>query len=109
MWDYPPQSDRTVPATRRLSERAWSHGGLTMRQSATLRPMIERLEPRQLLAAFDVLVFSRTAAFRHDSIAAGITAIQQLGAANNFSVTATENPEAFTDVYLAQYEAVVFL
>jgi len=71
--------------------------------------MVEALEPRFLLAAFDVLVFSRTAAFRHDSIAAGITAIQQLGAANNFSVTATEDPAAFTDANLAQYEAVVFL
>src|SRR4051794_36334611 len=70
---------------------------------------VEALEVRRLLAAFDVLVFSRTAAFRHDSIDEGIAAIQQLGAANDFSVTATEDPTKFTAANLAQYEAVVFL
>jgi cytochrome c len=70
---------------------------------------VEALEDRRLLAAFDVLVFSRTTAFRHDSIDEGIAAIQQLGAANNFSVTATEDPTKFTAANLAQYEAVVFL
>jgi glucose/arabinose dehydrogenase len=55
------------------------------------------------------LVFSKTAGFRHDSIAAGIQAIQQLGAQNDFSVVATEDAGAFTPVNLAQFEAVVFL
>ena len=59
--------------------------------------------------AYQVLVFSKTAGFRHSSIGAGITAIQQLGAANNFTVTATEDATAFTTANLAQYEAVVFL
>ena len=58
---------------------------------------------------YDVLVFSKTAGFRHSSISSGITAIQQLGAANNFTVTATEDATAFTSGNLAQYEAVVFL
>ena len=40
----------------------------------------------------NVLVFSETAGFRHDSIPqAGIAAIQELGAANDFAVTATED------------------
>jgi glucose/arabinose dehydrogenase len=73
------------------------------------RVWVEALEVRRLLAAFDVLVFSRTVAFRHDSIDEGIAAIQQLGAANNFTVTATEDPTRFTAANLAQYEAVVFL
>ncbi|MEV1047570.1 ThuA domain-containing protein [Streptomyces sp. NPDC049916] len=59
--------------------------------------------------AYDVLVFSKTAGFRHDSIPAGITALRQLGAANNFTVTATEDATAFTSTNLAGYEAVVFL
>ncbi|MEV4704059.1 ThuA domain-containing protein [Actinoplanes sp. NPDC049316] len=58
---------------------------------------------------YDVLVFSRTAGFRHDSIAAGTTAIRELGAGNGFSVTATEDPAVFTTGGLAPYEAVVFL
>lgn len=73
------------------------------------RVTVETLEDRRLLAAFDVLVFSRTLGFRHDSIDEGIAAIQQLGAANDFNVTATEDPAAFTDANLATYEAVVFL
>ena len=60
-------------------------------------------------AAYDVLVFSKTAGFRHDSIAVGTQTIRDLGAANNFTVTATEDSAAFTTGNLAQYEAVVFL
>ncbi len=66
-------------------------------------------QPVAAAAAFDVLVFSKTAGFRHDSIAAGTQAIRDLGAANDFTVTATENAEAFTTENLAQYETVVFL
>jgi type 1 glutamine amidotransferase len=58
---------------------------------------------------YDVLVFSRTAGFRHDSIAAGVQAVRELGAANGFSVTATEDPAVFTAAGLANYEATVFL
>src|SRR3954469_22044600 len=47
-----------------------------------------------------VLVFSKTAAFRHDSIPQGIAAIQALGAANGFSVTATEDSTQFTEANL---------
>ena len=52
---------------------------------------------------FSVLVFSKTAGFRHDSIPAGIAAIQQLGADNGFTVDTTEDGGAFTDANLAQY------
>jgi type 1 glutamine amidotransferase len=58
---------------------------------------------------YDVLVFSRTAGFRHDSIAVGIQTIRELGAANSFTVTATENAALFTTANLAQYEVVIFL
>jgi cytochrome c len=59
--------------------------------------------------AFRVLAFSRTAAFRHDSIPAGVAALQELGAEHGFAVDATEDPAAFTDSNLATYDAVVFL
>ncbi|GLY93850.1 ThuA domain-containing protein [Actinoplanes sp. NBRC 103695] len=58
---------------------------------------------------FSVLVFSKTAAFRHDSIPAGIAAIRQLGTDNGFTVDATEDGAAFTDANLAKYRAVVWL
>ena len=57
----------------------------------------------------NVLVFSETAGFRHDSIDEGIAAIQALGAANDFAVTATEDSSQFNAANLAQYDAVVFL
>ena len=60
-------------------------------------------------APYDVLVFSKTAGFRHDAIGVGIQTVRDLGAANNFTVTATEDANAFTTANLAQYEAVVFL
>ncbi|MDX2033401.1 MAG: ThuA domain-containing protein [Blastocatellia bacterium] len=56
-----------------------------------------------------VLVYSRTAGFRHDSISDGINAIRQLGQQSGFIVDATENPASFNDANLAQYKAVVFL
>lgn len=58
---------------------------------------------------FDVLVFSATAGFRHSSIEPGITAIEQLGAENGFTVDATEDASDFTPENLADYEALVFL
>jgi type 1 glutamine amidotransferase len=58
---------------------------------------------------YDVLVFSKTAGFRHDAIPVGIQTIRDLGAANGFTVTATEDAGAFSTANLAQYEAVVFL
>jgi type 1 glutamine amidotransferase len=60
-------------------------------------------------APYKVLVFSKTAGFRHPSIPNGIAAIQSLGAANNFTVTATEDAAAFTTANLAQYQSVVFM
>ncbi|MDP9861487.1 MULTISPECIES: ThuA domain-containing protein [Streptosporangium] len=60
-------------------------------------------------SAYKVLVFSKTAGFRHDSIAAGIQTIRDLGAANGFAVDATEDGGAFTAANLGQYAAVVFL
>ena len=56
-----------------------------------------------------VLVFSKTAAFRHGSIEAGVAAIRKLGAENGFSVDATEDAAAFTDANLRRFRAVVFL
>jgi type 1 glutamine amidotransferase len=60
-------------------------------------------------AANRVLVFSKTAGFRHSSISNGIAAIQQMAATNNFEVTATEDAAQFSDAGLAPFQVVVFL
>src|SRR5438876_12119485 len=56
-----------------------------------------------------VLVFSKTAGFRHSSIGVGRAAIRKLGQENGFSVDATEDAGAFTSKNLARYRAIVFL
>jgi cytochrome c len=56
-----------------------------------------------------ILVFSKTNGFRHESIEAGITAIEMLGQENNFAVVVTEADSVFSDATLSQYDAIVFL
>ncbi|NEE01028.1 ThuA domain-containing protein [Phytoactinopolyspora halotolerans] len=57
---------------------------------------------------YDVLFFHKTTGFRHGSIPAAISAVEELGAENNFSVTETQDASVFTDEGLAEYEAIVF-
>ncbi len=58
--------------------------------------------------SFKVLVFSKTAGFRHASIPGIIKVIQKLGDRNNFNVKITENSKAFTEENLSQFDVVVF-
>jgi type 1 glutamine amidotransferase len=96
----PPWGARKTSPLRRLSMVAVA--ALTA-AAATLTAVPAQAD------AFKVLVFSKTAGFRHDSIPAGVQAIRDLGAANDFAVDATEDAGAFTTGNLAQYQAVVFL
>lgn len=62
--------------------------------------------------AFKVLIFKNTPAlerFHAPAVAAGVTAITELGQANNFAADVTDNPASFTSANLAQYRAVIFL
>lgn len=61
------------------------------------------------LMGAQVLVFSRTAGFRHASIAKGQETFRALARQNGFSVTFTENAGQFRDDILKTYDAVVFL
>jgi cytochrome c len=68
--------------------------------------------PREIVAApspVRLLIFSKTSGPRHDSIAAGIDAIERLGATNGFAVDATEDAGSFVASKLAGYDVVVFL
>ena len=56
-----------------------------------------------------ILVFTKTAGFYHQSIPAGVAAIQKLGAANDFDVDTTSDASMFTDDILREYSAIVFL
>jgi cytochrome c len=56
-----------------------------------------------------VLVFAKTAGYRHESIAAGKAALIAMGAANNFTVDTTEDAARITEDSLRLYDAVIFL
>ena len=51
-----------------------------------------------------MLVFAKTAAFRHSKIDEGITAIKLLGTQQNFTVDSTEDATLFTDAFLGRYD-----
>jgi type 1 glutamine amidotransferase len=85
-----------------LMNMAWVAAAITAGAAVAVPPS-DAQEP------FGVLVFSRTAGFRHASIPDGIAALKRLGPRAGFEVTATEDPEIFTDAGLAPFEAVVFL
>lgn len=73
----------------------------------TLTPRFSDAAP-----AFKVLIFhnaTETVEDHKDSVPAGIAAIKQLGAANDFTVATTTDPQAFTAANLAQYKAIIFL
>jgi type 1 glutamine amidotransferase len=55
------------------------------------------------------LVFSRTTAYRHESIPAGVEAVRKLGAEHGFDVDATEDAAVFTLDNLSRYAALVFM
>ncbi|SFD72171.1 ThuA domain-containing protein [Streptomyces aidingensis] len=76
---------------------------------ALLVPGLAAAHPGHGDETFNALVFSKTAAFRHGSIEAGVAAIEALGAEHGFDVTATEDASVFNDEDLAQYEVVIWL
>ncbi|HEV7975639.1 ThuA domain-containing protein [Amycolatopsis sp.] len=79
-------------------------GALVIGTGLLVTPSAQAADP-----AYQVLVFSKTAGFRHDSIPAGIQAVRDLGVANGFTVTATEDANLFNAGELAKYRAVVFM
>ncbi len=56
-----------------------------------------------------ILVFSKTAAFRHTSIPTGMAALRQICRENGMLMDTTENADDFTAKNLCRYAAVVFL
>ncbi|WP_431729896.1 ThuA domain-containing protein [Verrucosispora sp. TAA-831] len=94
-----------------LGLAATTLAGAPAAQAAPSRtvPVAQAPAPQAEADPFSVLVFSKTAGFRHGSIPAGIAAIQQLGAEHGFTVDATEDSTAFTDQNLAEYQAVIWL
>jgi cytochrome c len=57
----------------------------------------------------NVLVFSKTASFRHESIKAGITALTKMSKEKGFGVSFTEESSQFNEQNLKKFNVVIFL
>lgn len=62
-----------------------------------------------LAEPFRVLVFSKTAGFRHASIPDGIACVTNLAEQNGFRAEAIEDAAAFNDDNLARFRVIIFL
>jgi len=60
-------------------------------------------------SSFNVLLFSRTAGYRHASIPTAIAALQDRQVVGGYVAEATEDPSAFSTENLARFQVVVFL
>ncbi|MES2775600.1 MAG: ThuA domain-containing protein [Bacteroidota bacterium] len=58
---------------------------------------------------FKALLVTTTRGWHHESLHAGVLAIQELGVKNFFDVVLFENPDGFTDKYLEQFKVIIFL
>ena len=58
---------------------------------------------------FKVLLITTTRGWHHESLHAGVLAIQDLGRRNFFDVDLLQDPNGITDKNLDQYQAVIFL
>jgi cytochrome c len=56
-----------------------------------------------------VLVFTKTAGYRHISIEEGVKAMSSIGASNEFSIDTTSNSNNFNEENLKKYSAIIFL
>lgn len=93
-----------VPSTK--GEPIWSpEAWYTLNEMPGERPapVVNRADE------LSVLVFSKTAGYRHASIPDGITMMRRLGREHGFKVEATEDASAFTDAGLAPFDVVCFL
>jgi len=58
---------------------------------------------------FKALLVTITNGWRHESVHAGVLAIQQLGVRNFFDVVYFDDPHSFTDKFLEQFQLIIFL
>jgi type 1 glutamine amidotransferase len=76
------------------------HGGVAERPDTAVVP--------KATESARILVFTRTAGFRHDSIPVAVDTLRALASEAGFSVEQSEDPALFRDDALWRYRAVVF-
>ncbi len=88
-----------------------SCGGMKVDEKVILRhPEPLRISQAKVKALSpQVLVFTKTAGYRHSSIEKGIQTLRELALENNFEITQTEDSLQFHAVNLKKYQLVLFL
>lgn len=113
-----PQSEPAKPASTKAQPAADSSQPTTSAAPAPAAEASASSHPGEAPAAIDfkipaskrgVLIFSKTAGFRHDSIPDGITCLKQICRKEGFDPDATEDASLFTDEILKAYDVIVFL
>jgi len=66
-------------------------------------------EDPEAISASAILVFTKTAGYRHASIEKGVAVLTELGGAHQFTVTQTENAGDFSLGNLQRFDLVIFL
>ena len=77
--------------------------------SVSLALLLAACSPEAEIEQNKILVFSKTADFRHKSIEVAVEAMKKLGKDRGFAVVATEETDLFTKENLAEFDAVMFL
>lgn len=97
-----PSDSSPLPRSRR---RSLALGAVAVAIAAALlgAGALQQAAPKERL-----LVFSKTAGFRHDSIPQGIAAVREL-LGDRYDIDATEDSKAFSSDNLKRYKAVVFI
>jgi type 1 glutamine amidotransferase len=114
VWSSPMTSPGAVTSSSRSAPAHANAPSPTASFENTGRPAsaqagTDPVRPADVSPTFRVLVFSKTAGFRHDSIPDGVGAIAAMGVRHGFGVDATEDASRFTDEQLEPYAVIVFL
>jgi uncharacterized protein len=82
---------------------------LTSRIAIGLLPLIIGTTAFSQTKQFKALLVTTTRGWHHESVHAGVLAIQQLGIKNHFDVVLQESPTYITDKNLESFKVVIFL
>jgi type 1 glutamine amidotransferase len=101
-----------VPVSILAAAMAGSNAQKNKKQSHAekISANVPKSAPAKPAKARKVLVFSKTAGFRHGSIPTGVEAMKQISKSTGaFEVTATEDDSFFEPEKLKEFDAVIFL
>lgn len=101
-----------MPHYRRGLRRLWQTAGMDRSSISLLRGLLAVVlcacTGLALAAPPRVLIFTKTAGFRHASIPTAIAALQRTAEQQGWQVDATEDAEVFIPRKLARYRVVIF-